>query len=186
MKKLTLLIFAFVLGTSAFAQGLVPKIKENAIISYTYTLEGQDLAMTLTFSSLADPIKIDWSIDGVGSGNYEMSPKALEDGKGMIAKAPEPDQLTKLPSYQTIACISKTAYNDMVKNQSFEYNDLKYSVTKDNDATVKLDNKALDLYHAVATNGKGEMWILNNPDFPLVCKTKDSAQGADLMLVSIK
>jgi hypothetical protein len=186
MKKLSLVILAIVLCTAVYAQSIVPKITGNSVITYTYTIEGQDLPLTLTFNSLGDPIKIDWSIEGVGSGNYEMSPKALESGKGMSMKAPSPDQLTKLPSYQTVACISKSAYNDMIKNQAFEYDDLKYAVTKDNTGAIKLDNKTLDVYHAVATNGKGEMWILNNPDFPLICKTKDNAQGADLALVSIK
>jgi hypothetical protein len=74
----------------------------------------------------------------------------------------------------------------MVKNLSFEFDDLKFTVTKDNTGAVKMGDKTLDVYHAVATNGKGEMWILNNPDFPLVCKTKDNAHGADMLLVSIK
>jgi hypothetical protein len=186
MKKLSLFILAIVLCMAVYAQNIVPKIKGNSVITYTYTLNGQDLPMTLTFNSLGDPIKIDWSIEGIGSGNYEMSSKALEDGKGMSMRAASPDQLTRLPSYQTVACISKTAYNDMIKNNAFEFDDLKYTVTKDNTGAVKLNDKPLDVYHAVATNGKGEMWILNNPDFPLVCKTKDNAQGADIALVSIK
>jgi hypothetical protein len=186
MKKLSLVILAIVLCTAVYAQGIVPKIKGNTVITYTYTLDGQDLPLTLTFNSLGDPIKIDWSIDGIGSGNYEMSSQALAEGKGISVKAPEPDQLTKLPSYQTVACISKAAYNDMIKNNAFEFDDLKYTVTKDSAGTIKMGDKTLDVYHAVATNGKGEMWILNNPDFPLVCKTKDNAQGADMMLVSIK
>jgi hypothetical protein len=186
MKKLSLAILAIALCTVVYAQGIVPQIKNNAVITYTYTLDGQDLPLTLTFNSLGSPIKIDWSIDGIGSGNYEMSAQALIDGKGMTIKAPEPDQLTKLPNYQTVACISKAAYNDMVKNQSFEFDDLKFTVTRDNTGAVKMGDKVLDVYHAIATNGKGEMWILNNPDFPLVCKTKDNAHGADMLLVSIK
>lgn len=186
MKKLSLTILALVLGTTVFAQNTVPSIKGNSVITYTYTQDGQDLPLTLTFSSLGDPIKIDWNIEGVGSGNYEMSPKALESGKGMVITAAEPDQLTKLPSYQTVACISKEAFANMVKTQSFEFDDLKYTVKKDDGGTIKLNGKPLDVYHATATNGKGEMWILNNPDFPLVCKTKDNAQGVDIALVSIK
>ena len=185
MKKLSLVILAFILCTAVYAQNYVPKIKGNSIISYTYTLEGQDLPMTLTFNSLGDPIKVDWNIDGIGSGNYEMSAEALATGKGMVNTTPAPDQLTKLPKYQTIACISKEAYNNMVKSNGFEFNDLKFSVTKDTTGAIKLNNRTLDVYHAVATNGKGEMWILNNPDYPLICKTKDNA-GADLSLVSIK
>ena len=186
MKKLSLIILALVLCTAVFAQNYVPQIKGNSVITYTYTQDGQDLPMILTFNSLNDPIKIDWSIDGIGSGNYEMSTKALQDGKGMAISAAAPDQLTKLPNYQTVACISKAAFNDMVKNNAFEYDDLKFSVKKDDTGACKLGNRTLDVYHAVATNGKGEMWILNNPDFPLVCKTKDNAQGVNLTLVSIK
>jgi hypothetical protein len=185
MKKLALIILTTVLGTAVYAQTYVPQIKGNSVLNYTYTLEGQDLPMTLTFNSLGDPIKVDWSIDGIGSGNYEMSPEALASGKGMVNTTPLPDQLTKLPKYQTIACISKEAYADMIKNSSFEFDDLKFSVTKDTSGDIKLNNKALDVYHAIATNGKGELWILNNPNFPLICKTKDNA-GADLNLVSIK
>jgi hypothetical protein len=40
--------------------------------------------------------------------------------------------------------------------------------------------------HAVATNGKTELWILNNPDFPLICKTKNGTAGVDLTLDYIK
>jgi hypothetical protein len=102
MKKLSLVILAFVLCTTVYAQSIVPQIKGNSVITYTYTIDGQDLPLTLTFNSLGNPIKIDWSIDGIGSGNYEMSAQALIDGTGMAIKAPEPDQLTKLPNYQTI------------------------------------------------------------------------------------
>ncbi|MBW4890995.1 hypothetical protein KXQ82_14805 [Mucilaginibacter sp. HMF5004] len=186
MKKSALLILAFVLCTAVYAQSIVPTIKGNSVITYTYTLNGQDLPLTLTFNSLGDPIKIDWSIEGIGSGNYEMSSKALAEGKGVTMKAPDPDQLTKLPTYETVACISRSAYAEMVKNMAFEYDDLKFTVTKDSTGEVKMGDKTLDVYHAVATNGKGEMWILNNPDFPLICKTKDNAQGTDLMLVSIQ
>jgi hypothetical protein len=185
MKKLLLMIFAIVLGTSAFAQKFVPKIKGNSVINYIYTHDGQSAPMTLTFNSLGNPTKMDWNIDGYGSGSYEMSAKALESGKGMSASAPDPDVLTKLPDYQTVACISKAAFNNMVKNQAFEYDDLKYSVTAADTTNIQVNNKPVDVYHAVATNGKGEIWVLNNPDFPLICRTKNSADGTDLNLVSV-
>ena len=186
MKKLFLIIFTLVLCAGVFAQSYVPKIQANSVISYNYTLNGQDLPLTLTFNNLAGPIAIDWSIDGIGSGNYEMSAKALSSGRGISLLAPEPDQLTKLPDYKTVACISQSAFNDMVKNNEFEFDDLKFTAKKDDSGTIKVNNKALDVYHAVATNGKGEMWILNNPDFPLVCKTKDNAQGVDISITGIK
>jgi uncharacterized membrane protein YfbV (UPF0208 family) len=186
MKKLPLFILAMVLGTAAFAQKFVPQIKNNSIINYTFTLNGQDAPMVLTFNSLGNPTKIDWNIDGYGSGSYEMSAKALQSGKGFKPAPPDPDVLTKLPDYQTIACISKDAFNDLIKNQTFNYDDLKFSVAKNDTQTIKLNDKELDVIHVAATNGKGEMWILNNPDFPLICKTKDNAQGMDLNLLSIQ
>jgi len=186
MKKLSLMILALVLGTTAFGQKFVPTINGNSVISYTFTQnDGQPIPLTLTITSLGAPTKMDWSIDGYGNGSYEMSAKALESGKGMSIATPQPDILTKLPDYKTVACISKEAFNNLVKTQAFEYDDLKYSVTK-TDVSLMLNDKPLDVFHAVATNGKGELWILNNPDFPLICKTKDNAQGVDLNLVSVK
>ncbi len=186
MKKLNLMILALVLGTTAFAQKYVPRIKGNSVINYAYTHDGQTLPMTLTFNSLGDPTKMDWSIDGYGTGSYEMSAKALQSGKGVSFDAPEPDVLTKLPDYKTVACISKNAFNDLVKNQAFEYDDIKYSVTATDTASIKLNNRPLDVFHAVATNGKGEIWVLNNPAFPLICRTKNNADGTDLNLISVK
>jgi hypothetical protein len=185
MKRLTLILLAMVLGTAVYAQKYVPKIKGNSIINYTLSQNGQDAPMVLTFSSLGSPTKIDWNIDGYGSGSYEMSAKALQSGKGLRPTEPDVDVLTKLPDYQTVACISKDAYNDMIKNQQLNFDDLKYAVKNDS-PTFKLKDKDLDVIHIVATNGKGEMWILNNPDFPLICKTKDNAHGMDLNLVSIE
>jgi hypothetical protein len=185
MNRLTLLILAVVLGTSAFAQKVVPKIKGNSVINYTLSQNGQDAPMVLTFTGIGNPTKIDWNIDGYGSGSYEMSAKALQSGKGTLPKTPDPDVLTKLPDYQTVACISKDAYNDLVTKQEFNFDDLKYSVKAD-DSTINIKGKDLDVIHAVATNGKGEIWVLKNPDFPLICKTKDNAHGIDLSLVSIQ
>jgi hypothetical protein len=185
MKRLNLLILSLVLGTSVFAQKVVPKIKGNSVINYTLSQNGQDAPMVLTFTGIGDPTKIDWSIDGYGSGSYEMSAKALQSGKGTLPKTPDVDVLTKLPDYQTVACISKDAYNDMISKQEFNFDDLKYAVKTD-DQIIKMNDKQLDVIHAIATNGKGEIWILKNPDFPLICKTKDNAHGLDLSLISIQ
>lgn len=186
MKKLTLIILAVVWCTAVSAQKIVPQIKGNSVINYIYSSDGQSLPMVLTFNSIGSPTKIDWSIDGYGTGSYEMSAKALQSGKGLDFKAPEPDVLTKLPDYKTVVCISKDAFNNMVKTQGFEYNNIKYSVTPTDTANIKLNNQPLDVIHAVATNGKGEIWVLNNPDFPLICRTKNNADGTDLNLVSIQ
>ena len=185
MKRLNLLLLTMLLGTMAFAQKVVPKIKSNSVINYTLSQNGVDAPMVLTFTSFGDPTKIDWNIEGYGSGSYEMSAKALQSGKGTLPKTPDIDALTKLPDYQTIACISKDAYNDMIKTQAFTFDELKF-VVKPDAQTIKINDKELDVIHAVATNGKGELWILNNPDFPLICKTKDNAHGIDLSLVNIQ
>lgn len=173
------------LSTALFAQKTVPKIRGNSVINYTLTQNGQDLPLVLTISSIGDPIKMDWNIDGYGTGFFEIPAKALQSGKGTLENLPAPDQLTRLPSYRTFACISKEAFNNMIKNQTFEYDDLNFAVKADTEAFI-INNKQLDVIHAVATNGKGELWILNNPDFPLICKSKDSAHSMDLNLVSIQ
>ncbi len=185
MKKLLLILITTVLGTSLFAQKIVPAITGNSVLNYTTSQNGQDIPLVLTITNFGDPIKMDWNMDGIGSGSYEMSAKSLQSGKSTPASTPAADELTRLASYQTFACISKDAFNSMIKNNTFEYDDLKFSVKADA-APFTVDNKQLDVIHAIATNGKGELWILNNAGFPLICKSKDSAHGMDLTLVSIQ
>ncbi|EHQ29577.1 hypothetical protein [Mucilaginibacter paludis] len=186
MKKISVLAIALLSGISVFAQKYVPKIDAGTQMGYTISMNGEKINFLLNVNSIADSVKMTWEVSKYGTGTYVMAAKSLEDGKKMFMQAPQPDEVTKLSDAETMAFISKTAFKSMAKSQTMEFDDLTYTVTKAETSPIKIDNKELDVVHAISADGKNEMWILNNPDFPLICKTKNGTLGADLTLNYIR
>lgn len=171
---------------AAAAQKYVPQIKTGTEMGYTVSLGGQTVGFMLTLSSTADSLKMKWEVDDYGSGSYLMSTKSLQSGKSMYLESPQPNATIKVPETETMAFISKNAFKDITQKHEMEFGDVKYVLSDNQLSAVTIDNKPLDLVHAQAVNGKTELWILNNPDFPLICKTKNGTYGVDLVLDYIK
>jgi len=186
MKNIYGFILALLVCNAARAQKFVPQIKAGTEMDYTVSLGGQKVGFALTVSSMGDSLKMKWEVADYGSGNYLMGAKSLQSGKGMYLQSPQPDQNVKLAETETIAFISKNSFNDMTQKQTMEFGDLKYVLDKADKAPIRVADQDLDVLHMVATNGKTELWILNNPDFPLICKTKNGSYGVDLTLDYIK
>jgi hypothetical protein len=187
MKQFILSFALVVIGATVFGQKYIPVIKEGTVLNYSVALKnmGQTVELNLTFSSLADPIKMKWEVLGYGTGSFEMPVKALEAGKKTVLSPPTPDGITKLSNDETLLMISKAVYSDAVKNKAFELNGLKFAVITDT-ATYKINKKVTDIIHAVSANGKNEIWILNSPDYPLICQGHGVTRGIDFYLTAIK
>jgi len=155
-------------------------------MGYTVSLGGQSVGFSLTMSSITDSVKMKWEVEDYGSGNYLMSTKSLQSGTGMYLESPQPNATIKVPDSETMAFISRNAFKDITQKHEMQFGDTKYVLSKDQLSTLKVADKELDVVHAQAANGKTELWILNNPDFPLICKTKNGTYGVDLVLDYIK
>ena len=187
MKKLFTITALTVLSISAWAQKLVPQIKTGTVLNYTANARamGQTLPAILTISDLNAPLRIKWVINGLGTGTFEISAKAIQSGTKMALREPGFDEVTKLKDNETIGFLSKDTFTALVTNKAFELNGQKFTVTADAPAYV-LDGKEVDSFYAVTANGKTKMWVLNNPDFPLICKIEGTPQGIDLSLNSVQ
>lgn len=187
MKKILVFAFFATLYTCAFAQKYVPVIKEGTVITYdAYSVAlGQHIPLTITIKSLGDPVKFQWDIEGYGTGNFEIPAKAIENATKLVIKQPDPDGVTKMKDNETLLVLSKAIFNSMVKDKAFELNSQKFTVASDT-TTYKINNKPADVYHAIGDNGKSEVWILNNPDFPLIYRGKSVTRGVDFTLTGIK
>lgn len=186
MKKISLLLTAIICCGGAFAQKCVPKITAGTEMAYTVSQNGESIQFLLNVNSIGDSVKMTWQVTKYGTGTYVMAKKSLENGTKMTLQAPEPDEVTKLSDSETMAFISKSAFKSISKSQFMEFDDLKYVLNKDPKTTITVDDKELDVLHAITADGKNEMWILNNPDFPLICKTKNGDMGANLTLKYIR
>jgi hypothetical protein len=187
MKKFSLLMAAFIVGHIAAAQIVNPKIGVGSVLNYNVvaTSSGQQIPLTLNIISLNDPMKLKWTLTGLGTGSFIIPAKALESGTKMRLQEPMPNVDTQFGDSETIMFISKATFSDMVKNQEFTLNKVKFTV-KPSDKPFELGGKPLDTFHASTANGKVEMWIINSPDFPVICKFIGNPAGIDFELTNVK
>ncbi len=174
-------------GLTVWAQKYVPQIKTGTILNYTAHARafGQTLPAVLTINEINAPLRIKWVINGLGTGIFEISGKAIQSGTKMALREPGMDDVTKLKDNETIGFLSKDTFASLVANKAFELNGQKFTVT-DGVPAYLLDGKEADTYYAVTANGKTKIWVLNNPDFPLICKIEGAPQGIDLALNSVQ
>lgn len=186
MKRLFLFFLIVSCSSFTFAQKYIPEIKTGTILNFNAFSRafGQDIPLTLTIISVNAPVQMKYNIPQFGSGVFEMSQKSIESGTKISIKEPKTDGLTKLKDDETLAVISKNTFKDLITNKTFELNGQTFKVTE-NPSPFKINDKEADVFYAVTANGKTKLWILNNPDFPLVCKLQGGPQGIDLTLSSI-
>jgi len=187
MKKLIWFTVGTLLSFNAWAQKYVPQIKNGTVLNYTANIPamGQTLPTILTITELNAPMHIKWLISGLGTGTYEISGKAIQSGTKMALREPGYEPVTKLKDNETLGFLSKDTFSSLVTNKAFELNGLKFTVTEGAPAYM-LDGKETDTFYAVSANGKTKLWVLNNPDFPLICKIEGAKEGIDLTLNSLK
>jgi hypothetical protein len=187
MKKLSLLIFASLLSIAVSAQKYIPVLGIGSKMDYNVELTNmaQHVNLTLKAISLNDPMKFVWTVPGLGDGSFLIPAKALESGTKMVIKVPEPGQATVYKDDETILFISKASYTELIKNQTFTLNKIKFSV-KPLTEPYLINTKEADVLYLVSENNKVEVLLLNNPDFPLIVKMTGNPAGFDFKLTSFK
>jgi hypothetical protein len=184
MKKLCFLATLILFTTTVFAQKTLPQIKTGTAVNMDLDYHGQALQLGIVVKSMSDVITIDWTVSGTG-GSYAMKAKALESGTKFGGDQPAPDAVTALGDDETFMCISKTAYQSLLKNRTLTYSGLVYK-TKDIADGFKINGKLLDATYVETTDGKSSIWVLNNPAYPLTLAMKGSSQGIDYTVTDIK
>jgi hypothetical protein len=186
MKKLSMVILMAISSHLTIAQKYLPIISANTVINYNAmaTNVGQTVQLKLTVVSLTDPVTLGWQIPGFGQGTYQFTAAGFESGTKMKIKEPA-DGVTKLKDDETIMVISKKSFAGLVKDQTMVFNGATFTV-KPLTAPYKINDLEADVVHAVSANGKVEIWVLNNPEFPLLCKLSGNPGGIDLDLANIK
>jgi hypothetical protein len=189
MKKITLISCLTLLVCSAVsAQKYIPAIKVGTVMNYEAYLRnaGQRIPITLTIKNIGDPTDIQWDVQGLGTGVFEVPAKAQESGTKLVVREPASGNVTKMHDDETFVTVSKAVFASMAASQPFELNGMKFTVVANDTTVYKINDKVTSIIHAVSGNSKSELWVLNNPDFPLICGETMVARGIDLTLLSIK
>lgn len=167
------------------AQGFVPTIKNNTELHYICKLHGQTRTLTLTSKITADSLVLKLDTRDVNS-SIVTKTEALKNGNVLSYNQGEYAPVLNLKSNETFFMISQSAYQDLVKNNKFVYNNTTYVLDENQDkSNVTIEGKSVDALHVIAQIDETEMWIVKNPEFPLICKLTKNPLGINWTLVKI-
>lgn len=185
MKNIILAILFCTTYQFGFSQNYVPSIKNNTGLSYVCKLHGQTRTLTLLTKTTKDTLVFGLETKGVKT-NIVTSQKALKKGDALSFNQGEYSDVLILKPNETFFMISQSAYQDLVKSKKFVYNNTTYILDEKNDkSNVDLEGKSIDAFHVVAQIDETEMWIIKNPDFPLICKMTKNPLGINFTLVKV-
>jgi hypothetical protein len=186
MKKFAWFLLFSAAGV-ARGQLYSPAIRTGTSLNYTFYLHGQQVSFDLGIKQLTDTLVFSWNIRGLAGGTYIITPAALNKADKMSFTQPVAGAGILLADNETFCMISKMAFSNLVKDHRFAYDNTVY-LYKDDTALspVILEGRPLDLLHVVAQDETTELWVLNNPAFPLICKIRGNVLGIDCLLKAVK
>jgi predicted RNase H-like nuclease len=185
MKNIIIAIVFCSLFQTVKAQNYIPTIKSKTELNYVCKLHGQTRTLSLTAKKVSDTLVLDLITRDVKSSIVTM-PEGLKNGNALCYNQGETSPVLNLKPTETFFMISRAAYQDLLKNSRFIYNSTTYVLDANTDKnSVSIDGKSVDALHVVAQVDETEMWIVKNPDFPLICKLTKNPLGINWTLVKI-
>src|ERR1700744_2742969 len=130
MKKFNCMLLFAVATLAASAQKIVPVIKPGTAINYNFKLHDQQSGLELVVKKLTDTVTLNWRLRGFAGGAYVITPAAFQNGNKLSFT--QPDKNVVLPADETLFCmISKNAFNNLVKNHRYVYDNTTYDLKDD-------------------------------------------------------
>ncbi len=186
MRIITLCLLFCMIYLKGESQGYIPEIKNNTELSFICKLYGQTRRVSFSPRIKSDTLFINWELRGAKR-HYVVLPEALNNGTGLTFNQGDSPKLKVLKPTETFFMISKAAFKELVKNKKFVYNRTIYVLNdRKDDKAVIIDGKAVDVLHVKAQIDETEFWILNNPEFPLICKIAKNPLGVNYTLSEIQ
>lgn len=185
MKNTIVLLFFCTLYQMGFSQNYIPTIKNNTVLHYICKLHGQTRTLSLTTKIIADTLVFDLDTRGVQS-SIRIMPEAVKKGNSLSFNQGESAPTIVLKPTETFFMISQSAYQDVLKKDTFIYNNTTYILDKNEEKNqILINGKAVATLHVVAQIDETEMWILQNPEFPVLCKMTKNPLGINFTLTEI-
>lgn len=185
MKNIFLMILFCIVYQKGMAQNYIPTIKNNTELNYVCKLHGQTRTLSLKAQTDGNGLAFKLETRGVKS-SIVMLPEAVKNGTELSFNQGEHAPVLNLKPTETFFMISRSAYQDLIKNNSFVYNNTTYVLDKTEDKNgILIDGKLVDTLHVKAQIDETEMWIVKNPEFPLICKIIKNPLGINPTLVKV-
>jgi len=185
MKNIISAFLFFAFYQTGISQNVIPTLKNNTELHYVCKLHGQTRTLQLTTEIADNKLAFKLETRGVKS-KIVMLPEAVKNGNALSFNQGEFAPVLNLKPTETFFMISQSAYQDLVKNNSFVYNNTTYVLDKNEDKNgISIDGKLIDALHVIAQIDETEMWIVKNPEFPLICKIFKNPLGINFTLVKV-
>ncbi|MEO8532434.1 MAG: hypothetical protein ABI441_01725 [Flavobacterium sp.] len=185
MKNTILAFLICAIYQTGMSQNIIPAIKNNTELNYVCKLHGQTRTLTLTTKITSDTLVLNLETRGVRS-SIVIPQQALKNGNALSFNQGEYAPVLYLKPNETFFMISQSAYQDLVKNNKFIYNNTTYVLDQNAaENTVTVDGKLIETLHVKAQIDQTEIWIVKKPDFPLICKITKNPLGINFTLVKI-
>lgn len=183
MKNIILAILFCAVYQTGKSQN-IPIVKNNTELQYSCKLHGQTRALSLIAKMENDTLTFKLETRGVKS-NIVILPEALKTGNALSYNQGEYEPVLNLKPTETFFMISKAAYQDLLKNNQFVYNNTTYVLDEKNAEKIQIEGKYVDTFHVTAQIDQTEMWIVKNPELPLLFKMTKNPLGINFTLVKI-
>lgn len=156
MRRIFTLFIYMAFATVAYSQ--VPIGKEYLFV---YNLRTQYRRLKVHFSEQNDSLTLHWSFtndEGTRQGTFVMSPDSRQHATRVCYVKPIANQSITTQDEELFALLSKDALQQLTATGKCRYNN----------TTLTLISTDANLYHVKDFDEGYEMWIENNPAFPLI------------------
>ena len=158
MRKYILYIIGVMFALSAEAQTQMDKE-----LLFVYNLRTQYRRLKVNFTEQKDTLTMHWTFTndaGTKRGTFTMTPKARQHATRICYVMPTNGENIAVPDDELFAVISRDALDSLNTNGSCHYNN----------TTLTLVDRTETQLHVKDYDEGYEMWIDNNPTFPLIRK----------------
>lgn len=163
-----------------------PAIGVETTFNYTLFLHGQQRRLNITIKNGRGALVLEWESSPY-QGSFCLSNKAVQYADRMYFKQPTPFTQIQTAENETLFCfISQNAYAVLKEKSHFKYNETVYREIEEVDREFLLQkNQSLPVLHVIDEIDDSEMWILDDPLFPIVCEMRHNPRGVDFKLNAI-
>lgn len=146
-------------------------------LQFTYKLHGQTRRFDVWFDMYGDSLRYNWTIDRnlrTWNGSYTMSPKALAGAGTLSFRMPEDGNHLVLPDNEIFNVLPLDAYRQLEKTGRCKFNNTVWKLAGSTEVFM-----CRRLLHLEDTLEGAQMWVLDNPALPLICRMQNNPHEQD-------
>jgi hypothetical protein len=188
MKKILTTLSLFLALFAAAQEKYAPTIRQGTKLTYQIFANGQTISSNFSFDSIAtDYMRFGWSIDQLGTGSWIMKSKSINSATRGYWDQPSPGVQQELPGDQTVILFSKAQWASLQKDKKITADGQTFVLKEPTEQQqLKLAGKTVDALLLENQRGNSRIWVLNNPEFPILLKIEGNTLGVDLTVASIE